>query len=151
MESAEAVQSPRVNQIMLRNIITAPLGTTLGDAEGLMRVAHLRHLVVVKKGIVVGLVSHRALMEASLARLREELGAPDADILRRITIDHLVSEEPLSIEPEGSLEAAARQMLALRLGCLPVAIASPRGPRLLGLLTEAGLLRAAYLPAAPRA
>ena len=136
---------------MLRDIMTASPGATLSDAEGLMRCARLRHLVAVENGIVVGLVSHRALMDATLATLRGQLAAGDADILGRITIDHLVREEPLTIAPEGSLEAAARQMLALRIGCLPVAIASPRGPRLVGFLAEAGLLRAAYLPAAPRA
>ncbi|HME72464.1 MAG TPA: CBS domain-containing protein, partial [Myxococcota bacterium] len=128
---------------MLREIVTAPRGATLHQAQGLMRSARLRHLVIVENGIVVGLVSHRALLEASLATLRENLRAGGADMLGTITIEHLVREDPLTITPEASLETAASRMLALRIGCLPVTTASPRGPRLEGLITEAGLLRAA--------
>jgi CBS domain-containing protein len=135
---------------MLREVVTAPRDATLSEAQGLMRAARLRHLVVVEDGIVVGLVSHRALLEASLATLRENPRADGADLLGQITIDHLVSEDPLTIAPECSLETAASRMLALRIGCLPVTTPSPRGPRLEGLITEAGLLRAAYLPPAPR-
>jgi CBS domain-containing protein len=150
MRWAEEAKRPQaVEQVMLRNFMTASPGTTLGDAESLMRVARLRHLVVVEDGIVVGLISHRAILDASLAALRRDLGRRDADILGTRTIQHMVREEPVTISPEGSLEAAASRMLALRLGCLPVAIPSPRGPQLLGLVTEAGLLRAAYLPAPP--
>jgi CBS domain-containing membrane protein len=147
MNSADA---RRVGEVMLRDVVTAPRGATLSDAEGLMRSARLRHLVVVENGIVVGLVSHRELLDASLARLREGLGPDGSDPLGTITIEHLVRGEPLTIAPEGSLEAAARRMLALRVGCLPVTTPSPRGPRLVGLVTEAGLLRAAYLPVPPR-
>jgi CBS domain-containing membrane protein len=138
---------------MLRKIVTTPRGTTLREAQSLMRAARLRHLVVVEDGVVLGLVSHRELLEASLATLRDRLRTGGTDILSEITINHLVREDPYAIAPECSLETAASRMLALRIGCLPVAIASPIGPRLEGLITEAGLLRAAYLlsPPAPPA
>ncbi|HTF34419.1 MAG TPA: CBS domain-containing protein [Myxococcota bacterium] len=134
---------------MLRDVVTAPRGATLSDAERLMRSARLRHLVIVENGVVVGLVSHRELLDASLARLREGLGAGAADALGTLTIEPLVRTE-ITIPPESSLEAAATRMLALRLGCLPVTTHSPRGPRLVGLVTEANLLRVAYLPPPPR-
>ncbi len=139
----------QVGDVMLREIVTASRDATLSEAQGLMRAARLRHLVVVEDGIVIGLVSHRALLEASLATLRESLRAGGADTLGETTINHLVREDPLTIPPECSLETAASRMLALRIGCLPVATPSPRGPRLEGLITEAGLLRAAYLPPPP--
>jgi CBS domain-containing protein len=134
--------------MMLRDVVTTPRGASLRDAEALLRSARLRHLVVVENGIVVGLVSHRELLDASLARLRQGLGAGAADALG--TIEHLVRADPLTIGQESSLEAAASRMLALRVGCLPVTTPSPRGPRLVGVVTEAGLLRAAYLPVPPR-
>ena len=142
-------RSRRVGELMLREIVTAPSGTTLSDAEDLVRSARLRHLVVVDNGIVVGLVSHREVLDLCLATLREELGADSANILASITIERLVRKEPVTIAPAGSLETAASRMLALGIGCLPVAIPTARGPRLVGLVTEAGLLRAAYLPAPP--
>ena len=134
---------------MLRDVVTAPRGASFSDAEGLMRSARLRHLVIVDNGVVVGLVSHRELLDASLARLREGLGGDAANALGTLTIEPLVRTE-ITIRPENSLEAAATRMLALRLGCLPVTTPSPRGQRLVGLITEADLLRAAYLPPPPR-
>jgi acetoin utilization protein AcuB len=134
---------------MLREIVTAPSGTTLSDAEGLVRSARLRHLVIVDNGIVVGLLSHREVLDLCLAKLREEVGADSANILASTTIEQLVREEPVTIAPAGLLETAASRMLAFGIGCLPVAIPTTRGPRLVGLVTEAGLLRAAYLPAPP--
>jgi len=136
----------RVEELMLRQFVTAPPGTTLSDAEVLMRSAGLRHLLVVVDGIVIGLVSHRELLERSLAAIREPRGAAG---LSSITIEHLVRTDPVTITPEVPLEAAASRMLALRIGCLPVALPSAQGPRLVGLITEADLLRAAYLPASP--
>jgi acetoin utilization protein AcuB len=139
----------KVETVMMRKIVTAPREMTLGQAQGLMRSAHLRHLIVVQDGIVIGLVSHRAVLEASLATLRENLRG-SGDILGTVTIEGLLRGDPKTIAPESSLEDAASRMLALRLGCLPVTTPCSQGPRLEGLVTEAGLLRAAYLPGPPR-
>lgn len=144
-----AAHARQVADVMLRQIVTASRAATLSEAQGLMRAARLRHLLVVEDGIVVGLVSQRELLEASLANLRESLRVGGADLLGEMTIDHLVRQDPLTIPPECSLESAASRMLALRIGCLPVTTPSPRGPRFEGLITEAGLLRAAYLPPPP--
>ena len=146
----ESARNRLVGEVMLREVVTARRDATLSQVEGLMHAARLRHLLVVENGIVVGLVSHREILEAAFAVLRENVRARGAERLSTTTIDHLVQEDPLTIGPEGSLEAAASRMLALRLGCLPVTTPSPDGPRLEGLITEAGLLRAAYLPAPRR-
>jgi acetoin utilization protein AcuB len=139
----------RVVEVMLRDVVTASPATTLGQAHGLMRSARLRHLLVVENGILLGLVSHRDVLEASVATLRESLSVAE-DPLSSVTIEGLLRGEPSTIAPEASLEDAARRMLALRLGCLPVTSPCPQGQRLEGLVTEAGLLRAAYLPGPPR-
>jgi CBS domain-containing protein len=92
------------------------------------------------------LVSHRQLLD----EIRAALPGPDSkDRLKSTTIEHVVRMESVTISPETSLEAAASRMLALRIGCLPVVIPSTRGPQLVGLVTEADLLRAAYLPGPP--
>ena len=136
----------RVGELMLRDFVTVSPGTTLIEAESVVRSARLRHLLVVDGGIVIGLVSHRDLLDEFLAASH---GLGGADRLRSITIEHLVRADLVTIGPEASLEEAASRMLALRIGCLPVVIRSTRGPRLVGLVTEADLLRAAYLPAPP--
>ncbi len=115
----------RVEELMLRNFVTVSPGTTLIEAEAVVRSAPLRHLLVVQGGIVIGLVPHRELLDEFLAASH---GLGGADRLRSITIERLVRTDPVTIGPEASLEVAASRMLALRVGCLPVAILSPNGP-----------------------
>ncbi len=45
---------------------------------------------------------------------------------------------------DASLAAAASRICHLNIGCLPVVERTSRGPRLLGVVTESDLLRAAY-------
>ena len=45
---------------------------------------------------------------------------------------------------DASLPAAASRICHLNIGCLSVMESTPRGPRLLGVVTESDLLRAAY-------
>lgn len=151
MDSAYVAERPRrVEQVMLRDMITAPLGATLSEAEDLVRFARLRHLVVVEDGVVVGLVSHRDLLEAHLAQLRDGLGTASDESVRTTIIDNLVRSGPATIAPDALLEEAANRMLALRIGCLPVTTPSLSGPQLVGIVTEAALLRAAYGPGPSR-
>ena len=67
-------------------------------------------------------------------------------------VETLMTPLPRAIEPEGTLAEAAACLWRLRLGCLPVVEDSPQGARVVGLLTEMDLLRAAYdsIPHAPR-
>jgi CBS domain-containing protein len=50
-------------------------------------------------------------------------------------------------DPQMPLAEAAACVARSRAGCLPVVESSPKGPRLVGLVTEGDLLRAAYEPA----
>jgi len=136
-----------VEQVMLRNAITTPRGTTLFDAGALIRFARLRHLMVIRGEVLVGVLSYRDVAEACLAALGGKVRGGDGEFLRGTTVEHLMHQDPETIGPQDSLEDAVRRMLVRRIGCLPVVTPSAEGPRLAGVITEAGLLRAAYLPA----
>ncbi len=129
-----------VRDIMRRDLITLEPAELWGDARRVMRLARLRHVPVVRDGILVGLLSYRDLADASLDAAR---AAPARDALRR-EVGDLVQRPPVTIEPEGSLPEAVTRMLALHVGCLPVATSTAEGLRLIGLVTEADLLRAAF-------
>jgi len=106
-----------------------------------MRMARLRHVPVVRSGILVGVLSYRDLADAFLDAGRT---GPADSFLRATPVSGLVRGAPVTIAPGESLAEAVDRMLALRLGCLPVAVPTDGGPRLVGLLTESDLLRAAY-------
>jgi CBS domain-containing protein len=58
MDSGSRLEHPRrTEQVMLRQVITALPGMTLLDADALVRSARLRHLLVVRSEILVGVPS----------------------------------------------------------------------------------------------
>ena len=126
----------RVRDLMRRDFIRIEPDEELGSVASLMGMARLRVLPVVTDGRLAGMIDHRVLARAALARAceGEGLAAP---------IDAYV-DAVVSIDPDASLQEAVEQMVAEHLPCLPVSAGKGAERRLVGLLTEADLLRAAY-------
>lgn len=144
-----AARRETVGSLMRRQFITIAPDACLLDAEQVMRLARVRHLAVVRAGVLVGLLSYRDVLEASIVRLlHERLGH-----LRLTRVDGLMHRRPHTIGPDAPLAEAAHRLARLRIGCLPVVEDSRSGPRVIGLLTESDLLMAAYdsWPELPRA
>jgi CBS domain-containing protein len=68
------------------------------------------------------------------------------DYLRGIPIAEVMQRNPYTADLNTTLGDAARRMLRLKIGCLPVVRRGPDGEQLVGLITESDLLRAAYAP-----
>jgi CBS domain-containing membrane protein len=116
------------------------------EADRIMRLARIRHLPIARKGILVGLVSHRDILAASISKLEERDPTERLEHLRGITVGQLMQRDPITASAETTLAEAARRMLRLKIGCLPVVRGSLDGPELVGIVTESDLLRAAYAP-----
>jgi CBS domain-containing protein len=131
---------------MRREFVALPPEASLGEARRTMQLARLRHLCVVgENATLVGLVSYRDLVDALLAALegalpREPLAQAAARPLRAA-----MRAAPYVARPETPASEAARRMLGLHLGCLPVCRPAAGAERLVGLLSESDLLRAAWL------
>jgi acetoin utilization protein AcuB len=134
-----------VGDLMRRQFACLAPDDALSDATEAMRLARVRHLSVALDGILVGLVSYRNVLEAWLSIAADEAAhdsfGPDA-----LRVADVMVHNPFAVTADRSLADAAVSMLRLQIGCLPVVEATTDGPRLVGLLTEADLLRAAYLP-----
>jgi CBS domain-containing membrane protein len=131
---------------MRSNFVSASAEDSLLEADRIMRLARIRHLPVVRKGILIGLLSHRDVLAASVAKLEKVGPAQRLDHLREISIGDVMSRDLATATETTSLSAAAVRMLRLKVGCLPVVRESAEGPFLVGLVTESDLLRAAYAP-----
>jgi CBS domain-containing protein len=135
---------PLVGDLMRRRFIALSPSETLLDAELVMRFARVRFLPVVEDGEIRGFLSIRALLAALLAREPAERDAERAAFLRETLVRAVMDPQPEPITPDASLREAAERLSALEVGCLPVV--EPSAGRLVGILTEADLLRAAYEP-----
>ncbi len=136
-----------VAALMRRHVVTVGPGESVLEADRIMRLGRLRHLPVVQNGSLVGVLSHRDVVEASIATLEEVSPEERIEHLRRTPIERLLCDRrPRTVEADCSLRAAALTMLRLKIGCLPVVKPGPEGLQLVGILTESDLLRAAYVP-----
>ena len=133
--------------LMRANFVSAGPDDSLLEADRIMRLARIRHLPIVDKGCLVGLLSHRDVLSAALSRLERCDPAERLEHLRGIPIHAVMSRELSVGTEETSLGDAARRMLRLKIGCLPIVRVGESGKmQLVGLLTESDLLRAAYAP-----
>src|SRR5690606_20743653 len=116
-------RTPRmlVRSKMTPDVITASPKTSLADALKLTRGNRIRHLPVVQKERLVGLVTDRDLrlamppvwaQDTDHAELREALNTR--------TVDSVMVTDIITTTPATPIEDAARQLYEHRIGCLPV-------------------------------
>jgi CBS-domain-containing membrane protein len=127
---------------MRREFASLRAGDRVDLADSVMQLGRVRHLPVLDaKGCVVGIVSNRDLLEASLSSV---LGLEPADrraFLRSVPIADVMTRAVETIGPGDLLVSAASRMLSHKIGCLPVVEADGM---MVGLITESDLLAIAY-------
>jgi acetoin utilization protein AcuB len=133
-----------VRDFMRREFITVSPEDSLLEAHQLMRMARLRHLVVVRDGLLAGILSYRDVQEQALAQLESHRGKDWISLLGAIAVADAMAAPPYFVTPETPIADAAIRLHHLRLGCLPAVEVRPEGARLVGLITESDLLLAAY-------
>ena len=128
----------RVRDIMGRSLVTVSVSERLSTVEDIMTLGHVRHMPVVRGGKLVGVVSERDLLRASLSVLSEHRGAERRAFLHVVEIARVMSAPPIVIGPDATIDEAALVMAEKKIGCLPVV----DGDHLLGMVTETDVLRA---------
>jgi acetoin utilization protein AcuB len=114
----------RAFEIMSTNVETIPAETAAEAAREIMRRKAIRHLVVVKDGEVVGVVSDR------------DIGRHGAATRAYRTAGHLMTAAPVTVSPETTVRKIANLMRGRTIGCVPVL----NRQRLVGIVTVADLL-----------
>lgn len=126
---------------MQREFASVRSDERLDFVDDVMALGRVRHLPVVDDGRLVGVVSQRDLLAASLSRVLEFDAKERRSFLRSVDVREVMASRPVTVPPSASLADAAALLLRHKIGCLPVV--GPKGEAL-GLLTETDLLRAAY-------
>jgi acetoin utilization protein AcuB len=116
----------KVKNWMITEVITASPEDTVEDAIQLMRRFSIRHLPIVENGKLVGLVTESNL-RAYLSSEKLQLPLKEIMILNPITID-----------PETSIDEAARIIYKYKIGGLPVITEG----KLVGIITITDILEA---------
>jgi CBS domain-containing protein len=143
---AQAMGLQPVHTKMRRSFIHAKPGDSLLQAVQIMQLARIRHLPVLEGERLVGIVSHRDLLEASVSPLDESSQVERFDRLRSVPLSRVMNTPVCTVGRDAPLREVAERMLRHKIGCLLVIDEASPGRGVLGLITEGDLLAAAYLP-----
>jgi acetoin utilization protein AcuB len=125
-----AVLYHRVKEWMSRDVVTIGSGASLREADELMSGSDLGHLPAVDDGEIVGIVSLGDMREA-----RQRYVGAEADT---VTVRDVMTEDPITINPDASMGLAAQIMLQTKARGLPVADSEGR---LVGMLSSSDVFR----------
>lgn len=121
-----------VSQVMTEKPVTVAPGDSIDMVWALFRSRRFRHVPVVNKGTVVGLVSDRDILP--------RVGAAGETVQESsLTVLDVMSTPVLAVRPDSPIRKAARAMVEEHVGALPV-VAADHG--LVGIITRSDILRA---------
>jgi len=122
---------------MSRKVVSISADDTLRIVKEIMEGGSVRHLPVVRRGDLVGVVSQRDLLKASLSNV---MGLPAEEhslFLEGVSITEVMTSPPVTVEADSTVQAAAKLMAERKIGCLPVL---EKG-KFVGIVTETDVLR----------
>ncbi len=122
---------------MSRKVVSISADDSLRIVDEIMKLGHVRHLPVVRRGELVGVVSQRDLLRASLSNV---MGIPSEEqqvFLEGVHIAEVMSSPAVSVDPGETVQRAAHLMAEGKFGCLPVV----EEGKLVGIVTETDVLR----------
>jgi CBS domain-containing protein len=130
--------NPReVQDVMTRKVAVLHEEENLELAEWGMKTFRFRHLPVVDGEKLVGLVSERDILRASISSLDEAHDLRDDNLKRYFFVREIMTTDVISVRPETSLIEAAAIMSINKLDCLPVTRADGM---LVGIVTASDFL-----------
>jgi len=125
-----------VREVMKKKVVKISADDTLWIVKEIMDLASVRHIPVVDGGALVGVVSQRDLLRASLSNVMGISADEQKIFLEGVRISEVMSVPPRTIAPGEAIQAAARIMAEHKIGCLPVV----DGREIVGILTETDVL-----------
>jgi acetoin utilization protein AcuB len=128
----------KVEQLMVRNVITAKEDDSLSSAMKLMKENSIKHLPILNSSDhLVGIVTDRDIKrasasDASMLEVHEMLY-----LLDKVKIAQIMTRNPVTGSPVMTVQEAASLMVKNNIGCLPITI----GQGLEGLMTVTDFLK----------
>lgn len=126
------MQTTQVRDWMTADPMTAPPTMTLPEALQVMARHNIRRLPIVDKGKLIGIVTRGDLRGAQPSRATSLSIYELHYLVGRITLDQIMTRDPLTVAAAATVQDAARLMLQRKIAGLPVV---DQG-KLVGIITE---------------
>ncbi len=127
-EEKESSMSLKVEDVMVKEVITLDDESTTKEAADIMNKFEIGCLIAVRKGKAVGIITERDLLKRVVAE------AKDAN---RTKVKDIMTSPLVVVEPDMELEEAVKMMFQMKIKKLPVV----DGKRLVGLVTLTDIAR----------
>ena len=126
-----------VRDIMQHDVATLDASDRLDLADDIMRLGRIRHLPILSRGRLVGILSQRDLFRAAVSSVLQVARPTEREWLGKIPVAAVMTPDPFTVGPETSVRTAVAVMMERKIGCLPVV---DRG-QLVGIVSETDCLR----------
>lgn len=126
-----------VRDWMISNLFTVTPQTALPEVYRLMREHSIRRLPVVNNGKLVGIVTLGDIREARPSDVTTLSVYELNYLLDQVTVKDFMTNDPITIAPQATIQEAARLMLENKIGGLPVV----QDGELIGIITETDFCR----------
>lgn len=123
---------------MAKDVMTVDENTSLMRATRIMKENKIRRLPVVSHGKLIGIITDRDVKDASPSKTTSLDIHELYYLLSEMKVKDVMTDMPLTLVGNESLEKAALIMLSSRISGLPVV---DKGGHLIGLLSETDVLR----------
>lgn len=131
------MKSELVRDWMTPNPVTVSPETTVPEAHKLMTDRRIRRLPVVKDGRLVGIVTRGDVRGAQPSEASSLSIFELNYLLTKLTLDRIMTRDPVTIRPDETVYDAARLMLQKKIAGLPVV----EQGRVVGVITESDIFR----------
>ena len=126
----------KVSDRMTTDPVTVEADDPIRMAVDLVDEKQLRRFPVMKGGALVGIVTDRDLRNATASSVVLTERKYHDFLLDTVKIESIMSDHPRTISPDADLKEAARLILEIKVGGLPVV----RDGKLVGIITETDLI-----------
>lgn len=128
----------RVADWMNKALVVVTPDVPVKEAMRLLQEKRIRHLPVVEKEELVGIITDRDLRSVTPSPATSLSIYEINYLLDKLTVREVMTKKVFTVSPEAELEEAARLILERKIGALPVV----KDRTLVGIITETDLLRA---------
>ena len=128
-----------LKEIMVTKVIAAQVNDLLSTAEAKFRLHGIRHLPVIDdQKRVVGMFTQRDLTRCLAPRKTEDGYVYDKEQLDRFILKYVMSQDPVMLGPENTLQDVIDIMARNKFGCIPI---TAPDRVLLGIVSQIDVLK----------
>ena len=130
-----------VKRMMKKNPITTTAETSIVDFADILKENHIHRLPVLdKKGKLIGVITEKDILHASPSPVSSLSVYEMPYMLSRLKVSNLMTKDVRTIDPDTTVEEAAKIMVDDDLSCLPVI----EGDKLVGIVSKSDMFKVLY-------